>query len=63
MFRKDDPAMAAIVDRTFARLAESRELRWLYEKWLVKRLPSGERLNIPMSAQLTEIFRALGMPE
>jgi glutamate/aspartate transport system substrate-binding protein len=63
MFRKDDPAMAAIVDRTFERLAESRELRWLYEKWLVKRLPSGERLNIPMSAQLTEIFRALGMPE
>jgi ABC-type amino acid transport substrate-binding protein len=63
MYRKDDPALAGIVERTFARLAESRELRWLYEKWLVKRLPSGERLDIPMSPQLAEIFHVLGLPE
>jgi len=63
MYRRDDPAMAAIVERTFARLAESRELRWIYEKWLVNRLSSGERLGIAMSPQLAEIFRVLGLPD
>ncbi len=45
-FRKDDPALAASVTATFQRLAESRELRWIYEKWFLKRLPNGERLDI-----------------
>jgi glutamate/aspartate transport system substrate-binding protein len=61
MFRKDDPDFAAIVERTFARLAESRELERLYDKWFLTRLPTGERLNLPMSPQLREIFRALGL--
>ena len=33
MYRKDDPDFAAIVDRTFGRLAQSRELVQLYNKW------------------------------
>jgi glutamate/aspartate transport system substrate-binding protein len=61
MFRKDDPDFAAIVERTFARLAESRELERIYDKWFLTRLPTGERLNIPMGPQLREIFRALGL--
>ena len=62
-YRKDDPDFAAVVDRTFSRLARSRELVQLYNKWFQKRLPTGERLDLPMSPQLEEIFRVQGVPE
>nr|WP_147076148.1 amino acid ABC transporter substrate-binding protein [Methylobacterium haplocladii] len=60
-FRKDDPALAALVTGTFQRLAESRELRWTYEKWFLKRLPNGERLDIPMSEELKTGFSVMGL--
>jgi glutamate/aspartate transport system substrate-binding protein len=63
MYRKDDPDFAAVVDRTFGRLAQSRELVQLYNKWFQQRLPTGETLNLPMSPQLEEIFRVQGVPE
>ena len=63
MFRKDDPDFAAVVERRFAKLAESREIAQLYNKWFLKRLPTGERLDIPVSPQLQEFFRILGLPE
>ena len=63
MYRKDDPDFAAVVDRTFSRLAQSRELVQLYNKWFQQRLPTGERLDLPMSPQLEEIFRVEGVPE
>jgi glutamate/aspartate transport system substrate-binding protein len=63
MFRKNDPDLAAIVERTFARLAESREIVQMYNKWFQKRLPTGERLDLPMSPQLVEFFQVLGVPE
>ena len=63
MYRKDDPAFAAVVEHTFARLAADRQLTDLYNKWFLKRLPTGETLNLPMSPQLQEIFRVLGEPE
>ncbi|HSF47337.1 MAG TPA: amino acid ABC transporter substrate-binding protein [Burkholderiales bacterium] len=62
MYRKDEPQFAEVVERTFERLAGSRELEWIYNRWFLKRLPSGARLNLPMSPQLTEIFRILGLP-
>jgi glutamate/aspartate transport system substrate-binding protein len=63
MYRKDDADFAAIVDRTFSRLAASRELVQLYNKWFQKRLPTGERLDLPISPQLEEIFRVQGVPD
>jgi ABC-type amino acid transport substrate-binding protein len=63
MFRRNDPALSALVQKTFARLAEARELRWLYEKWFLKRLPTGERLNIPMSEELAHMFQVMGMAD
>jgi glutamate/aspartate transport system substrate-binding protein len=63
MYRRDDPNFAAVVDRTFSRLAQSRELVQLYNKWFQQRLPTGETLNLPMSPQLEEIFRVQGVPE
>ena len=63
MYRKDDPDFAAVVNRTFSRLAQSRELVQLYNKWFQQRLPTGETLDLPMSPQLEEIFRVEGVPE
>jgi glutamate/aspartate transport system substrate-binding protein len=63
MYRKDDPDFGALVDRTFSRLAQSRELVQLYNKWFQQRLPTGETLDLPMSPQLEEIFRVQGVPE
>jgi glutamate/aspartate transport system substrate-binding protein len=63
MYRKDDPDFAGIVDRTFSRLAQSRELVQLYNKWFQQRLPTGETLDLPMSPQLEEIFRVEGVPD
>jgi ABC-type amino acid transport substrate-binding protein len=63
MYRRDDPNFAIIVDRTFTRLAESREIVQLYNKWFQQRLPTGETLDLPMSPQLEEIFRVEGVPD
>lgn len=63
MFRKDDAPFAAVVERTFTRLARSRELVQLYNKWFQRKLPSGERLDLPISPQLEEIFRVQGLPD
>ena len=63
MYRKDDPDFAAVVDRTFSRLAQNRELVQLYNKWFQQRLPTGETLDLPMSPQLEEIFRVEGVPD
>ena len=63
MYRKDDPQMAAVVNRAFRELAESRELEYIYRRWFLRKLPGGERLNLPMSAQLRELFEMLGLPE
>jgi glutamate/aspartate transport system substrate-binding protein len=63
MFRKDDADFAAVVERSFARLAASREIVQLYDKWFLRRLPTGESLDLAMSPQLEEFFRVLGVPE
>jgi glutamate/aspartate transport system substrate-binding protein len=52
-----------VVERTFARMASERRLAELYNKWFLRRLPTGETLNLPISPQLEEIFRILGQPE
>ncbi len=62
MFRRDDPAFAALVKRTFDELAESRELARLYDQWFLRKLPSGRTLGIHMSPQLESIFEARVQP-
>ncbi|HEY4165292.1 MAG TPA: amino acid ABC transporter substrate-binding protein [Reyranella sp.] len=59
MFRKDEPQLAAVVERTFRKLATNHDLVPLYEKWFMRRLPTGEQMNVPMSPQLEEAFKAL----
>ncbi len=59
MFRKGDPELASVVERAFRKLASNHDLIPLYNKWFVGRLPTGERLNVPISAQLEDAFKVL----
>jgi len=63
MYRRDDPQLAEVVEATFRRLAESRELADVYVRWFERRLPDGELMKVPMSPQLREMFAALGLSD
>jgi ABC-type amino acid transport substrate-binding protein len=60
MFRSNDPQLADLVTATMRALASSRELEQTYTKWFLRQLPTGQRLNLPMSAQLAEVMRIMG---
>jgi glutamate/aspartate transport system substrate-binding protein len=59
MFRKGDPELAAVVERAFRKLGSNHDLIPLYEKWFMRRLPTGERLNVAISPQLEDAFKAM----
>src|SRR5476649_2801531 len=59
MFRKGEPEVAAIVERTFRKLATNHDLVPLYNKWFLARLPTGEKLGVDLSPQLEESFKVL----
>ena len=63
MFRRDDPQFRDLVQVTFRELAQNGDLMEIYHRWFIRRTPTGELLNLPLSPQMQEIFRALGMPE
>ena len=63
MFRKGEPQLAAVVERTFRKLGSNRDLVPLYNKWFVWRLPTGEKLNVAISPQLEEAFKVLNDSE
>lgn len=61
--RKDDPAFAALVRSSFERMAGEGQLSRAYNRWFTQKLPTGETLDLPISAQLSEMYRALGQPD
>jgi glutamate/aspartate transport system substrate-binding protein len=61
--RRDDPDFSDLVKRSFERMAANGTLNALYNRWLTKRLPTGENLNHPISPQLAAMYRALGEPD
>src|SRR5438105_5209598 len=63
MFRKGEAQLTAVVERTFRKLGSNRDLIPLYNKWFVARLPTGEKLNVAISPQLEEAFKALNDTE
>jgi len=62
MYRRDDPDLAEVVERAFKRLSGSREIVAIYDRWFMKPLPSGERLNLRMSPHLELYFQVQGLP-
>lgn len=60
MYRKGDTQLAAVIEHAFAEMAEAQDFESIYDRWFLRRLPSGDRINLPMSAQLENIFASLG---
>jgi glutamate/aspartate transport system substrate-binding protein len=59
MFAKGDNQLANVVQRTFRELAGNHDLVPLYRKWFVSRLPTGERLGVPIAPELEQSFNVL----
>src|SRR5205085_2513874 len=60
---KGEPQLTAVLERTFQKLGSKRDLIPVYSKWFVARLPTGEKLNVAISPQLEEAFKALNHTE
>ena len=57
MFRKDDPAFKALVDRVVTGMMKSGEMEKLYNKWFVSPIPpKGVNINYPLNAETREAF-------
>ena len=62
MYARGDPGLAEAVEAAMRSLAESREIVWLYNRWFVQPLPSGQRLDLPMNDQLRRSLELIGLP-
>jgi glutamate/aspartate transport system substrate-binding protein len=57
MFRRNDPAFKALVDRTISGLMRSGEIVKIYEKWFTRPIPpKGINLNLPLSPENRKAF-------
>ena len=68
MFRNNDDAFGVVVRRAIARLFGEPGLcngpiKAIYKKWFVDPLPSGEKLNLPMSSLLEASCRVSALPD
>lgn len=61
MFRKNDPQLAKVVKDAFQILAEDGEMERQYRRWFLRKLPNGESIDLPMSAQLASIIEAMAV--
>jgi ABC-type amino acid transport substrate-binding protein len=59
MFRKGDTQLAQLVNDTFHQLAEDREIERRYNRWFLRKLPSGVSLDLPMSPQLETLVQTM----
>ena len=61
MYRKGDAQLNKVVVDTFQVLAEDGEIERQYKRWFLRKLPSGESINLPMSAQLETIIQTVSV--
>lgn len=61
-YRRDDLDFATLVRESFNRMAADGTLNQRYGHWLTDQLPNGDRMNMPISPHLLEMYRALGQP-
>jgi ABC-type amino acid transport substrate-binding protein len=59
MYRKDDPQLARVITDAFHGLASDREIERRYERWFLRKLPSGVSLDLPMSPQLETTIQSM----
>jgi len=61
MYRKGDSQLGKVVNDTFQVLAEDGEIERQYKRWFLRKLPTGESINLPMSAQLEAIIQTMSV--
>jgi glutamate/aspartate transport system substrate-binding protein len=61
MYRKGDAQLGKVVNDTFQVLAQDGEIERQYKRWFLRKLPTGESINLPMSAQLEAIIQTMAV--
>ena len=61
MYRKGDAQLGKVINDTFQVLAEDGEIERQYKRWFLRKLPTGESINLPMSAQLEAIIQTMAV--
>ena len=61
MYRKGDAQLGKVINDTFQVLAEDGEIERQYKRWFLRKLPTGESINLPMSAQLETIIQTMSV--
>lgn len=57
MYRRDEPALKAIVDRVVGGMMQSGEMDKLYQRWFMAPIPpKGVNINYPLNAETREAF-------
>jgi len=59
MYRKDDSQLARVINEAFHALAADGEIERRYKHWFLRKLPTGESLDLPMSPQLEETIKSM----
>jgi glutamate/aspartate transport system substrate-binding protein len=59
MYRKGDAQLGKVINDTFRVLAEDGEIERQYKRWFLRTLPTGQSLNLPMSARLEAILQTM----
>jgi glutamate/aspartate transport system substrate-binding protein len=59
MFRRCDPALAKVVNETSRGMAANGDIERQYERWFLRKLPSGASLDLPMSRHLQTILETM----
>jgi glutamate/aspartate transport system substrate-binding protein len=59
MFRRNDAQLAQVIVDAFHDLAADGEIDRRYERWFLKKLPSGTSLDLPMTPQLEETIKSM----
>ncbi|RST55309.1 amino acid ABC transporter substrate-binding protein [Variovorax sp. MHTC-1] len=58
MYRKDDPQLKELVDKTVTDLMKSGAIEQIYAKWFMKPIPpTNANLNFPMTEAVKEIYK------
>lgn len=61
MYRKGDAQLAKVVNDAFQVLAQDGEIERQYKRWFLRKLPTGESIDLPMSAQLQAIIQTMAV--
>ncbi|MDH6593060.1 ABC-type amino acid transport substrate-binding protein [Variovorax sp. TBS-050B] len=61
VYRKGDPQLAKVVNDAFQVLAQDGEIERQYKRWFLRKLPTGTRIDLPMSAQLRAIIETMAV--